>query len=359
MPINKNALIRYRIIDECLSDPNRHYSRLDLTERVNSVLQSIDPELVLTKRTIEKDILALQERPFDLEIIEETVNGKNCLRYADQTKTLFSKPFSRDEKILLKEVLNTLGQFSGLDNFEWISKLQDKLNDSSFSNPGMEDQRTIISFSKNPYLNNLEDTQAVKNYLSLLFTAISAKISVKVDYKKFDGPMSNYLVYPYLLKQYNDRWYLICGLSNTNRDFIMNLPLDRMFSVHLCPEEKFQECVVDLEERFSQIVGVTYRNDLEEETIVFAAGNEKSNYIRTKPIHESQKEYSRDDQAKLHEEHPALSEYTFFEVTCIPNNELKTLLFSFDKDIVVLSPKAMKDEMVSELSRLRDLYNKV
>lgn len=358
MPINKNALIRYRILDECLSDPNRRYSRQDLTDHVNSVLTSIDDEAAVSKRAIEKDLVALTERPFELDIVEENFHGKRVVRYSDQTRTLFNKPLSNDEKILLKEVLNTLGQFSGLDNFEWVSELQKKLNDSSsFGDEQEAEQRTIISFSRNPYLNNLEDTLAITNSLSLLFTAISRKITVKVDYKRFGGSMEEMVVYPYLLKQFNDRWYLICRKKQDSPSFIINLPLDRMFGVDFLTDVDYIDCEVDLEERFSQIVGVTYRYDLAEEEILFAVGNGKADYIRTKPVHESQRELPSGEQTMLRTRYPSLGDYSFFEVSCIPNNELKTLLFSFDKDIVLISPENLKTEMISELERLMKLYS--
>ena len=366
MPQNKNALVRYKILDELLSNPSRRYTRKDLYNIVLQRLKSIDDEATLTKRTIEKDLYDLQDRPFEMEIIEEGGYGEKFVRYADQSQSLFSKPLSDDEKVLLREVLNTLGQFDGLDSFDWLQALQERLNDPDsllgFPQGYPSEHGKIISFSKNPYLNNLseEGPRPIANALSSLFSAISSQTTVTVYYKKFnEDEIKTFVVFPYLLKQYNDRWYLICALFNADPNFIMNLPLDRMLRVEMVPQIPFQPCAVDLEDRFSRIVGVTYRYDREEIPIVFAVSTDKAPYIKTKPIHETQREFIETEQKEWKQRYPMLDNYRFFEIECIPNNELMSLFFSFDKDIIVISPKEIRDEITEELDKQFSTYKRV
>lgn len=363
MPQNKNALTRYKILDELLSDTTRRYTRKDLYNAVLQKLKSIDDKATLTKRTIEKDLYDLQERPFEMEIIETEGAGGKYLKYADQSRSLFSKPLSEDEKVLLREILNTLGQFEGLDSFDWLQALQEKLNDPdsilSFSNGYPAEKGKIISFSKNPYLNNLseEGPRPIANALSLLFSAISSHTTVTIDYRKFnDAEISTFIVYPYLLKQFNDRWYLICSLFNGDPEFIMNLPLDRMMRVETAPQIPFLPCKVDLEDRFSRIVGVTYHYDREEIPIVFAVSQTKAPYIKTKPIHETQREFITSEQDEWKLKYPMLKDYIFFEIVCIPNNELMSLFFSFDKEIVVVCPNEIRHSIQQELIKQSSLY---
>ena len=61
MPVNKDALKRYRIIDKILSDPNHDYTTDDILVRVNRECESV------TKRMIQKDIKALEDE-FGIEI---------------------------------------------------------------------------------------------------------------------------------------------------------------------------------------------------------------------------------------------------------------------------------------------------
>ena len=366
MPQNKNALIRYKILDELLSNSSRRYTRKDLYNIVLQRLKSIDNEATLTKRTIEKDLYDLQERPFEMEIIEEGGYGEKYVRYADQSQSLFSKPLSEDEKILLREVLNTLGQFDGLDSFDWLQALQERMNDPdsllSFPEGYPSEQGKIISFSKNPYLNNLaeEGTKPLANILSSLFSSISSHTTVTLDYRKFnEDDIKTFIVFPYLLKQFNDRWYLICSLLNAYPSFIMNLPLDRILKVDIIPQIAFRPCQVDLDEHFSKIVGVTYHYDREEVPIIFAVHKDKAAYIQTKPIHETQKEFIASEQEEWRKKYPMLEEYRFFGIECIPNNELMSLLFSFDKEIIVISPSKLRESITAELNKQSNLYELV
>ena len=172
MPANKNAMTRYKILDELLSCKYHDYSLDDLTEEVSSRLCEIYPASNgVVRRTIEKDIHYLEhEGPFGVEIERYTAAGydkekqrsfaKQCLRYTDPSFSIFKKEMSDDEKYLLGEALSLLGQFEGLPNLEGLERLR----------LGLKVERTdrkIISLSKNP----LETS----NILGELFTAISQK----------------------------------------------------------------------------------------------------------------------------------------------------------------------------------------
>lgn len=359
MPANKNAVVRYQILDELLSDRHHYYTRKDLFEKCNRrLLEKGYPEV--SKRTIELDLYDIDTEFGDISIDWNFVkDGKHIVRYEDQSRSIFTKKLSADETLFLNEVLNTLGQFSGLDSFDWLDALQARLNESYNKGKRIKkENRPIISFSKNPYLNNEEGAQ-VSNALAGLFSAIANKVVVNVEYRKFGQEKSAfYDVYPYLLKQYNDRWYLICQLVNAERDFLMNLPLDRMFSFKEEPEIAYKECYCDIEERFEDIVGVTYHDNMSVEKILFAISTKKAPYIKTKPIHGSQVLLSNSEQKKLHEKYPMLSDYIFFQIECIPNNELKEMLFSFDKEIVVLH-EGLQSEIFTEMRNQLHLYESI
>ena len=362
MPANKNAVIRYMYLDQMLSDRHHYYSRTDLYKNCNKRLVR-DGYSEVSKRTIELDLIDMGLPPFNMDIDDSLViDGKHIVRYSDQTVSLFSKPLSDDEKKLLREALSTLGQFSGLDNFEWIAALQEKLDDEkSFGGKAITDEeqhRKIISFSSNPYLKNL-------NLLGKLFSAISNKKVISVEYKKFESETaSRFVVYPYLLKEYNDRWYLICNSVGDEvypyrEDFLMNLPLDRIISFDEVEGVDYRDCPLDLEERFDDIVGISYYEDRKLETILFAVTKATANYIRTKPMHSSQIELPSSRQAELLETYPALDGFVFFTIECIPNHELHTLLYSYGSRLMVLSPTWLHDELREESERQTALYSSI
>lgn len=136
MPTNKNAMTRYKILDDLLSSRYHNYSLDDLTEEVNKCLSELYPDSDgVGRRTIEKDIFYLEyEGPFLVEIERYKVSAynrekqntynKQCLRYARPSFSIFKKDLSNDEEYLLKEALSLLGQFDGLPNLEALENLR-------------------------------------------------------------------------------------------------------------------------------------------------------------------------------------------------------------------------------------------
>lgn len=353
-------MIRYMYLDEMLSDRHHYYTRTELFEKCNERLRR-DGYPEVSKRTIELDLIDLEFSPFYMEIDQSiVVDGKHIIRYKDQTQSIFSKQISNDEKQLLSEALSTLGQFSGLNNFDWLEDLQAKLSDSSAFGGNRDvdgtDAKKVISFSCNPYLKN-------QNLLGGLFSAISNKVVVSVVYKKFDiDTPSTFVVYPYLLKQYNDRWYLICNSVGDEHfpyraDFVMNLPLDRIESYEPHYELPYKDCPLDLNERFDDIVGVTYYENRQLERVLFAISRQAANYIRTKPLHSSQIELPDGKQSEMLCKYPKLGDYVFFTLDCIPNYELQSLLYGYGQKLVVLTPEWLRDEIRKEAEQQLENYN--
>ncbi|MBO4922552.1 MAG: WYL domain-containing protein [Bacteroidales bacterium] len=375
MPSNKNAVIRYMYLDQMLSDRYNKYTCEDLLKKVNERLElagyptiggdksNYDRYIKSGKRVIQLDLQALQDSPFNMEIDStEKLYGSPVYRYADQTQSLFSKPLSDDEKRLLQEVLNTLGQFSGLDSFEWLNDLQEKLNDKkAFGrgefDRGMNDPRKIISFSSNDYLEG-------KDYLGILFALISNKKVVDVEYEPFGESVRTIRLYPYLLKQYNDRWYLIGTPLATEefpyrKDFYINLPLDRMKSIDPVEGVDYIDCDEYFEERYEDIIGVTWLNEEELTEIILAVKNSYAKYVETKPIHGSQKRFPVEKQAELHDKYTDFENYTFYSLYLKPNRELYNTVYRYGEDVILLSPRRIRERMIQEATVLLDKLNSI
>lgn len=345
-----------------LSDQHHYYTRTQLLNAVNDYLKGVDEAMQVSKRTIEMDLRDMEDI-FQIDLDEsKVINGKKAIRYADQTRSIFSKPLSEDEKMLLKEVLSTLGQFSGLDNFVWLDDLKTKLGDQlSFGGSELDavngaPQRKVISFSSNEFLQN-------KEYLGWFFSAITNKKVVSITYRKFDAENAQVIIaYPYMLKQYRDRWYLLCTPTCDkklpyNPRFIANIPLDRIEAYEEVQNIPYVECQVDIDELFDDIVGVTYYWDKPVEHVVFAVHKSSANYIRTKPIHPFQAELSKDDQIEMRKKNLMLKDFYFFSLDCKLNYELSSLFRSYGYNLVVISPASLREEMKESARKQLEFYS--
>ena len=334
MPTNKNAFIRYRYLDRLLSDRHHYYDINDLTEKVNDMMERDGLGISIGRRTIEKDLLALQLAPFSAPIEPVKKNGKNIYRYSDSSFSLFREEMSREERILLREVLSTLGQFGGIDNFQWLDDFKIGL--------GIEENRPIISFSNNPYLKN-------SNLLGTLFDQIANEVVIRLSYHTFsDSSIRSIDFHPYLLKQYNDRWFLLGAADDDKK--ILTFALDRIDKVEPLPKKKYVPCPDDLAERFEDIVGVTLYEDKEIEHILCWVSDLSKGYVDTKPIHESYTPLKGDRENELHNLYPQLTGGLFFCIDCIPNFELIRELCSFGGNLVVLSPQSIREEIKNRLT---------
>jgi len=341
MPTNKNALVRYRHLDRLLSDHHHYYNIHELTDKVNEKLEN-DGFKTVTQRCIEKDLVDM-EGLFSAPIDHFNSNGKSCISYSKYGFSIFKEEMSREERSLLREVLSTLGQFGGLDNFQWLDDFKIGL--------GLEERRQIISFSHNPYLQN-------SNLLGTLFDNISNEVVIRLSYHTFsDATIRSLDFHPYLLKQYNDRWFLIGAVDSDKK--ILNFALDRIDNVEPLPEKKYAECPEDLYERFEDIVGVTFFEDHPVEHILFWVSDASKDYVVTKPIHESQIQYQGDKENKLKEHYNTLNKGAFFSINCIYNYEVIRELCSFGSELIVLKPMNFRDMIVKNLQESISLYSKI
>jgi predicted DNA-binding transcriptional regulator YafY len=355
MPLTKEALKRYMILDKLLSDQYHNYTLDDLTEEVSNRLSAGNSASNgVVRRTIEKDLDAIQLEPFYAEIEKYSVSKFNkekqkerrrmCLRYANPSFSIFKKEMTDDEKYILSEAISLLGQFDGIPNFEALEAFRMGL--------GVKDpERKIISFTKNP----LKDS----TIFGELFTAISQKQVIELHYHKFNKPHEDLpvILYPYLLKEYSNRWYLFAVKTDGKERLYA---LDRITKCVPLPARDYVEYKGDINERFEDIVGVTLNEDKPVEHILFWVADETKEWVMTKPVHESQKHYKGKKEAELKKKYPSLQNGDFFSIDCRENYELITDLCYYGKDLLVLeSTGTVKDEVFKRVQEMNDEYVKL
>lgn len=341
-------MTRYAFIDKLLANRHRAYSIQDITEVLAEKLQNLGQPPV-SKRCIEKDLNYLEfESPFDIEIEEYWIDAsdkndrpyrKRCIRYADPTFSIFKPKLTDDEKTVLSTALETLGSFDGLDNFEWLNDLKSRLD--------LEEHEPVISISKNLLTNS--------TLIARLFTIIRLKQSIELKYHTFQNKeIRNVSISPYMLKEYNNRWFLIGSASDTRR--ILTFPLDRIddFIVdYKGPYLKAPEAII---ERYEDIVGITFDEQAPIKEIVFWASNKSKDYISTKPIHGSQITIRGEEVQSLRTRYPLLINGVFFKLKCKENYELIRELTSFGAELIVLSPKSLRETIKHQLVSMYELY---
>lgn len=353
MPTNKNALTRYAILDSLLSNRRRCYSIQDLTDILCEKLPDYGQSPV-TKRQVEKDLNYLEyDSPFAVEFERFKIDAptrtgdgvykKPCIRYADASFSIFKKSLTEDEISLLSTVLSTLGSFRGLPNFEWLDTLASKLH--------LMQRPTIISMSKNISENS--------TLLAGLFGAISSRSVIKLNYHVFGSEEIRMVILsPYLLKEYNRRWYLIA--TPFDSDKILTFALDRIDSFEYVGGYVYKKAPEDFAERYEDIIGVTFYEDRPVERITFWVSEKSKDYVATKPIHSSMRILKGLSAETLQQTYPNLpASGMFCTIDCIENYELIRELTLYGPDLIVLSPAHIAEKVLGVAKSMVEAYAQV
>ena len=352
MPQNKNAITRYIILDRLLQHKFGHTIK-ELTELCNNELGDKGYESV-TKRCIEKDLIAMEEEPFYAEIVRtgktpiEDKNGKSrmvqLVRYSNPYFSIFNHELNDDEKALLRKALEPFGKFEDIPGFEQIEQLIASLN------VDVDESKKFVYYSVNEKGTNTK-------VFGKLYSAISEQKAIDLTYHTFDEPEKKHvLLHPYILKEWNRRWYLIAAAADSGK--ILTFALDRTDEVETCGDLKYKPASDYLMERYEDIVGITYYDNAPIETIYLWVSDRSYKYLDTKPIHGSQttlKEGS-EEESSIRQKRPDLKGGRFVRLECMVNYELVHEILAYGKGMVVLSPTSLRDEIVLEFKEMMNNY---
>ena len=130
MPANKNALIRYKTIDNCLRNRYRRWTLDDLVDACSDALYDMEG---ITKgvcaRTVQMDIQIMRSDKLGYNAPIE-VYDRIYYRYADPDYSITEMPLSMDDCKLLKEAITLLKSKEDADKartLKVLSKVQNRL----------------------------------------------------------------------------------------------------------------------------------------------------------------------------------------------------------------------------------------
>lgn len=181
-----------------------------------------------------------------------------------------------------------------------------------------------------------------EQYLTAIIEALKKNYVLEVTYQGYTRDKAyTFEVEPYCLKVFKQRWYLL-GRSPYN-DQIKIYALDRIrwlwmtdkgfkYPKDFVPEEFFEDCF-----------GIIADTKINVETVEMKVSAKQANYLRSLPLHHTQKEIEQTD------------EYSIFTVLLRPTFDFRQEILSQGVDIEVLSPKWFRDE-IAEISK--QMYNK-
>ena len=335
MPANKNALIRYKTIDNCLRNKYRRWTIEDLVDACSDALYDCEGiSKGVSLRTVQGDIQMMRSDKLGYNAPIEVYDNK-YYRYADPDFSITNMPMSQNDFQVMQEAVDMLRQLSDFEQFnefaDVVGRLEDKLAVSQ------KKRKPIVHFD------SVKDLKGIE-LLSPLYDYIVQKQTLRIMYKSFYAKTpAEHLFFPYLLKEFRNRWFVFG--SNVESDRIYHLPLDRIVSIEPVDIQYRENPKFDSEHFFDNVIGVTAGENDFPRKIRFWATAEQSKYIKTKPLHHSQKVIEQRTDGSC-----------VFMIFVVINYELFSTFLSYGSGIKVLSPKVVVEHLKGQATQMKRLY---
>jgi len=336
MATNKLALIRYKTIDNCLRNRYRKWTLDSLIEKVSDALYEYEGiKDGVSKRTIQADIQLMRSDKlgYNAPIV---VKDRKYYTYADADYSISNSPINDADMEKMREVVSVLRQLNGFQYFEDMSYLVARLENTLQQRSA--GGRSHIQFEGNGQLKGL-------HFITPLHQAILHKIPLLIEYQSFKAAAPTPGVYyPYLLKEYRNRWFLIAKPKKGKT--LATLALDRMVDVQEMAANGFVEYDgVDFERYYADTIGVTKSGRDRGRKVVLWLHPRHAPYVLTKPLHASQELVKQDETG------------TIICICVVLNFELERELLGFGEAIKVLSPRDLQQRVVKRIAQMQALYN--
>ncbi len=261
----------------------------------------------VSKRTIQRDMEQIRYE-FGVEIVYDS-SRKGY--YIDKDGSVNLDAFLR-----FLEIVNT------------ASLLTDSLKES-------KDALDHIMFESQGELQGME-------FIKPLLSAIRNRRIVSFFHENYEtGRKKEYKAKPYLLKEYQGRWYLVCLIEGV--DELWTFGLDRISDTKVTDNKFTRNKSIDPKSVFESTIGVTHSIRKPEE-VVLSFTPLQGKYVKALPLHRSQK-IIKDNEQEL-----------VISLKIIPNYELIQRILMLGEGVKVIEPVWLANDIVSVLKTTLDKY---
>jgi len=211
------------------------------------------------------------------------------------------------------------------------------LNSMSVSNTLLENK----SLSDRILLENIPSGQ---DFLDTVMAAMKKSKVLEITYKGYwREHESTFRVAPYCVKLFRQRWYLVGNSVYEGKIRIYSL--DRVREVRLLEETFKYPKKFSPENYFKGCFGIIRDEECPIKTVKVKVSADQANYLRSLPLHPSQKELEHTD------------EYSIFSVEVRPTFDFQQELLWNGDALEVLEPLWLRQELAGTVKRMWNHYN--
>ncbi|WP_302265340.1 YafY family protein [uncultured Duncaniella sp.] len=318
MPINRSALIRISTIDRCLQNHYRRWTIDDLIEACTEALAEYEGRCnPVSRRTFQNDIALMRSDRlgYNAPII---VKDHKYYMYDDPDYSITHLPLNDEGLDALNSAMDVLRQLQGFPQLA----------------PAMDIER-------NPDYRGME-------HLGVLYDAVRRERTLVVTYQSFRARNpEDIVVYPYLLKEYRNRWFLIGEKQSNHVPQVNIFAIDRIKSVRIDTRYPFKRSSdFDPLHYFDDTIGVTRLINDKPRRVVIKVDRSQAPYVETKPLHSSQKVEERLSDGAI-----------MLSLNVVINYELERLILGYGMHMEVISPLELREQFARQFRKCVKMYS--
>lgn len=330
MANSKHAHIRYNILDKCFR--KRSFSFEGLHDYLNESLSYYYPEERVSIRTLREDLKVFRDKKngFGAPLPKKA----RILKYDNTNFSIAERPLLEYEQYLIDAAQQLLERFENHPKYDKLAEALIKYQDEEDST----DNLNVLYYDIN------EEYEGIK-LLKPFYLAIKRKEVLEITYKGFNSDKSyTYEFHPQILKQYNRRWFVF-GTNPEKGIDTWSIPLDeRIEDYKILDHLKHIESKVDWGIYFREFIGVRRSPRDEPVRVVLKFHNGRKNYFTSKPFIPDYDEFFEEDK----------QDQVWFDT--IINQELMQQILSYGKDVEVLAPIALKEQIKIQAEDMFSFY---
>ena len=334
---HKNAQLRYNVLNKCFRNKTKSFTISKLLEECNKELNEYGYDSI-QKRQLYKDISYMKsEQGWSIDLEDLKMGRERIYRYSNTSYSIENaSELNENQKEIVKEALLSLKTMSGIPQFDHIdidsvcAQLRISLEDK-------EKREEIYLKEVNEFNRDFHSGKHQEE----IFLHIKNKTAIRVFWKNKKKEDETRDLSPYLIKEYNTRWYLLGQSEYPNPTIV---PLDKIIKIE---ESKmpFIKKPKDIKTFFDDVVGVNVPHNKKKEEVVLKIKKEFWPVIESRPIHESRRKPKKE------------GDYYIERYILIPNQELVNSIFQWGENIIVLKPESLRKEIEEKAKKMIKNYN--
>ncbi len=185
-------------------------------------------------------------------------------------------------------------------------------------------------------------------HLGVLYDAVRRERTLVVTYQSFRARNpEDIVVYPYLLKEYRNRWFLIGEKQSNHVPQVNIFAIDRIKSVRIDTRYPFKRSSdFDPLHYFDDTIGVTRLINDKPRRVVIKVDRSQAPYVETKPLHSSQKVEERLSDGAI-----------MLSLNVVINYELERLILGYGMHMEVISPLELREQFARQFRKCVKMYS--